>query len=169
MLKLTLLVAAVLAGIGCGDSGGSSPAAPTVAPSPSPQSQPRANLTLTIYNLSYVAPGSFGPADVYFDAGLRETAGTGLAVKNIHMDILRPNGTRVERQTFNEETIIRIAGGNRIEPNGSYRDVLVTGVRTSIARGSTGWFFRFTVQWLDDTGARGDDTAVVRLNSWSPL
>ena len=169
MLKRTLLAVAVLAIVGCGDGGSTSPIAPSVAPSPSPPPQPRANLVLTIFNSSYVTPGEFDTADVYFDIGLRETAGTGLAVKNLHVDIYRPNGQHVERSTFNEQTIIRIAGGNRIGPHGSYRDVLIAGVRTSIARGSTGWFFRYTVQWLDDTGARGDDTVVIRLNSWSPL
>ena len=171
MLKRTLLVGAVLAAsVGCGDSG-SSPTAATVAPrpNPSPPPQPAASLTLTIFNLSYVSPGEFNTADVYFDIGLRETAGTGLAVKNIHLDIFRPNGAHVERRTFKEQTIRRLVGGNRIEPNGSWRSVFVQGVRTSIARGSTGWFFRFTVQWLDDTGTRGEDDDVVRLNSWSPL
>ena len=106
-----LLTAAVLVAIqGCGD-GGSSPVAPTLSPTPTPQPQPAASLSLTIFRASYVTPGDFGPADVYFDVGLRETAGTGLAVQRAHLDIFRPSGQHVERRTFTQGDLVRFFGG----------------------------------------------------------
>ena len=164
-----LLTAAVLVAIqGCGD-GGSSPVASTPSPTPTPQPQPAASLSLTIFRASYVTLGDFGPAYVYFDIGLRETAGTGLAVQRAHLDILRPSGQHVERRTLTQGDIVRSLGENRLEGNETFRGFLTYGVRTSIARGSAGWSLGLTVQYRDDLGNRGEVLRTVELGRWSPL
>ena len=169
MLKRMVLAACLAGIVGCGD-GGSSPVAPSVAPDPtSPPPRPPARVSLTIFNGSYVAPGEFSTADVYFDFGLRETAGTGFNVLNLHLDIYRPNGQHVERRTFNRGDIARFFGGNYIEGGDQFRAFLIYAVRTSIARGSTGWFLRLTARYQDDNGNIGNADDAVQITKWGPL
>lgn len=157
-----------LAAQGCGDSG-SSPTTPSVASPTStstPPQQRSAVVSLTLYNVAYLIPGEFSTADVYFDFELRETAGTGFNVHRFHMDIFRPSGEHVERRTYNQEDINYLLGGGYINGNGTIRKALVYPARTSIARGSTGWFLRLTADYKDDTGRSGKAEDAVELQSW---
>ena len=154
----------VMASLGCGDSTSTSP----TGPPPSPPPQPPARLELTVYNAAYLTPG-FGGATVVADIGLRETAGTGLAIGHARLDVFRPNGEFVERRRIGQGDIILAYGTNRIEGNGSFRDEIAFGVRTVIARGSRDWVLRFTVAYTDDIGTQEEVWEQWVLTRWDPL